>query len=386
METSSVHGVVAPGFERVADVFATTARERGGSALSIRVGGELVVDIWQGSVDSDGAKPWQANTPTAIFSCTKGLVAMLLARIVQEGKVDLDAPVARYWPEFAAAGKERITVRQLAAHRAGLAAPRIDIDRETALDWNRMVTVLAAQEPLWEPGSTYGYHALTFGWLVGEVIRRVTGISVGQYLRETLTVPLHADAWIGLPESVEPRVARLLAGDTLLNPAPGPALDPEQASWMGRAMTLGDAFPAALVLPGEGFDDPAVHRAEVPGAGGIATASALAALWSSTVVSTERTSPLDAAVVDDMTAVQSEGEPVWWIPGPYPKWGTGFMLDSQRREFLSPSSFGHDGAGGQVAFADRDAEVGFGYVTNLFEIADDERGTELVRALRRALG
>lgn len=150
---------------------------------------------------------------------------------------------------------------------------------------------------------------------------------------------------------------------------------------MGRTMTLGAAFPADLVVPGAGFDDPRVHMAEVPGAGGIGTARALATIWSATVGQTDGIRLLGDEIVTDMVRVQSEGEPVWWLPGPYPRWGAGFMIPSERRPFLSASSFGHDGAGGQVTFADRRYGVGFAYVTNLIELHSDDRGDSIVRAL-----
>lgn len=384
-----VQGSVASGYEHVADAFGRTlaAGEQNGSALNIRVDGAVVVDLWAGEADAGTHRPWTPDTPTVVFSCTKGLVAILAAQLVDEGRLDLDQRVAEIWPEFAAAGKDTITVRTLMAHRAGLASPRVDIDLETALDWTAVTEVLAAQEPLWQPGAAYGYHALTYGWLVGEVIRRVTGRSIGDHFAATIAAPLHADAWIGLPDRFADRVARLYPGANLPTPPAAGARQPtaEDARWMQRAMTLGAAFPPGLVTPNAGFDDPRVHRAEIPGAGGIATAAALATIWSATVVPTEGVRLLGDAVIDDMTRVQSEGEPVWWLPGPYPRWGTGFMLTSGARDFLSDSSFGHDGAGGQVAFADRDARVGFGYVTNRLEVANDNRGASLVQALRDVL-
>ncbi|MBW8762464.1 MAG: beta-lactamase family protein [Microbacterium sp.] len=380
---NDIQGAAAPEFEHVVEAFAATAGETGGSALSIRIEGETVVDVWHGHASSSPERPWQQTTPAVIFSGTKGLVAILAARLVEAGALDLDAPVSRYWPEFAAAGKESITVRQVMSHRAGLAALRADVDLATALDWTPMTERLAAEEPLWEPGTQYGYHALTYGWLVGEIVRRITGTPVGRFFREEIAEPLSADAWIGIPADREPAVARLTRGGSMDAPPPGgmPELDPEQARWMGRTMTLGAAFPAELVVPGAGFDDPKVHEAEIPGAGGIGTAHALATIWSSTVTRTDGHRLLGEDVVTEMTRVQSEGEPVWWLPGPYPRWGTGFMIPSERRPFLSPESFGHDGAGGQVTFADRRHRVGFAYVTNLMELHSDDRGDAIVRAL-----
>ncbi len=340
----------------------------------------------EGLAQEDPPQPWTTTTPSVVFSCTKGWLAILVGRLVQDGLLELDAPVARYWPEFAARDKGRITVRQVMSHRAGLAALTRDIDLQTALSWDAITAALADQEPIWEPGTAYGYHALTYGWLVGEVIRRVTRVSVGRTFHDEISEPLGTDAWIGVPTSMAHRVGEALSRGSLSNP---PAKLPQQrasdARWIERTVTLGHAFPADLIAPGRGFDDPEVQGAEVPGAGGIASAAALAKIWSASVVETDGVRLLDDGILDDMTAVQSEGEPVWWMPGPYPRWGAGFMLTSQRREFLTTESFGHDGAGGQVGFADRRHEVGFGFVTNLFEVADDERGTEIVRSLRRVL-
>lgn len=382
-----VHGFVAPGFENLAATFEETNRgSPGGSALAVLIGGEPVVDIWAGVADPYTSRAWAADTPTVVFSCTKGVMSLLIGQLVQSGTLKLDAAVTDYWPEFAANGKERITIRQLLAHRAGLAAPRQDIDLETALDWHAVVSTLADQKPLWEPGTAYGYHALTFGWLTGELVRRATGQTVSEYLRATVTGPLGADFWIGLPDSAAARVARLIASDTPDDAVPGGSgIDPTDAYWMERSMTLGAAFPATLVRPGEGFDDPRVQKAEIPGAGGIATANALATIWSAAVTPTRGVRLLDDSLIQDMTEAQSEGAPVWWLPGPYPRWGTGFMLTSERRKFLTSRSFGHDGAGGQVAFADPEHKVGFAYTTNVLKGQDDQRGSALVQALQAAL-
>jgi CubicO group peptidase (beta-lactamase class C family) len=381
--TTTVQGFVAPGFEELADTFEQTNRNSpGGSALSVLISGEPVVDLWAGTANPYTSSAWEADTPTVVFSCTKGIMSLLIGRLVQDGRLELDAPVSAYWPEFGANGKEAVTVRELLAHRAGLAAPQQDITLDTALDWQAVTAELAGQKPLWEPGTKYGYHALTFGWLSGELIRRVTGLTVSQYLHDAMTGPLGADFWIGVPDDVAPRVARLIASDTLGQAAPDPSLiDPADAYWMERAMTLGSAFPAALVKPGEGFDDQRVQKAEIPGAGGIATAKALATIWSAAVTTTNGTRLLDDVVARDMTSVQSEGAPVWWLPGPYPRWGTGFMLTSERRRFLTPGSFGHDGAGGQVAFASPEHELGFAYTTNVLQGQEDNRGTSLVETL-----
>lgn len=390
-----VQGIVSPGFERVADAFATTLTDPdSGGALCVRVEGAIVVDVWGGIADAVTQRPWEATTPTTIFSCTKGLVSILVAQLVSEGRLDYEERVTTYWPEFGAAGKEETLVRHLLSHRAGLSALRQDLTLDDILDWDRMVAILQDQEPLWKIGEGWGYHALTHGWLVGEVIRRITGRSVGQFLADTITTPLGAQAWIGLPEGLLGIPARLLSVET--NPTPqanshapwptvGGPVSPEfsDAEWMNRAMTMGGALAGLTSNEKPDFNDSRVQLAELPGAGGIATARALASIWSATVVPTDGVRLLTDEVIRAATVVQSEGPAVFSseVP-PNPRWAMGFMLDSERRRFLTSTSFGHDGAGGQVGFADPRHRVGFGYVTNRLEYADDTRAPSVIDAIR----
>lgn len=378
------HGTTESGFEPVAEAFTDAFRDRPtmGAALSVRVGGRRVVDLWGGVADERSARPWDADTATVVFSCTKGLMSVLVARLVQEGRIDYAAPVVRYWPEFAAAGKSGVTVAELLSHRAGLSALRQPIAFEQLLDWDYMTAALARQSPLWEPGSGYAYHAITHGWLAGELVRRVTGQLPGAYLAE-LAGPITGDAWIGLPDAEAGRVAHLQASPSQLEA--GEQLLEAPSEWTGLAMTLGGALPAALVTPDGGFNDARLRAAQVPGAGGIATADALSAIWSATVVEADGTRLLDDATLREALVPMSSGEPVFPSPGPWPRWGRGLQLESEARRYLGPSSFGHDGAGGQVAFADLDARVGFAFVTNWLEAGADDRATRIVDALRRVL-
>jgi CubicO group peptidase (beta-lactamase class C family) len=386
--TVTIHGEIAPGFEGVRDAFvaAFAGLPQMGAALSVRHRGATVVDLWGGIADARDGSPWRDDTATVIFSCSKGIMSVLAARLVQEGRLDYDAPVARYWPEFAQAGKDGVLVRHILSHRSGLSAPRVDFTTADLADWGKITDALARQEPLWQPGTGYAYHAITHGWLIGEVIRRVTGMRVGEYLARTLVAPLHADAWIGLPAAETHRVAHLRVGASLArlveqqNADPMPGID-----WNARALTLGGALPRTLVGEAEGFNDPAVRAAEIPGAGGIATARALAAIWSSTVTDTDGVRVLDDATLDRALVVQSEGEPVFPSPPPWPRWAMGFQLDAEARRYLGEASFGHDGAGGQVAFADRAAKVGFAFLTNQMEAIDDVRATRIIDALREVL-
>jgi len=384
--TIEVHGSVEPGFETVADAFASAFADRPtmGAALHVTLGGQSVIDLWAGVADERTGRPWVQETPSVVFSCTKGLMSILIARLVQDGRLDYDAPVARYWPEFARAGKASITVGQALAHQAGLSAPRENLTEDDIVDWNRMAAVMAAQEPLWPIGTGYAYHALTHGWLTGELVRRVTGKSAGTYFRELIADPLEADAWIGLPDALADRAAHLQVS------APLSALWAEESkkpapNWPYKAMTLGDALPADLVTENGGFNRQRIRAAEIPGAGGVATAKALATIWSATVVPTRGIRLIDDAVIATATRTQSEGVSVFGGDPPYSRWGYGFQLDSEARRYLGEGCFGHDGAGGQVGFADPARQIGFGFVTNWMMGPEDQRATGIISALRQVL-
>jgi CubicO group peptidase (beta-lactamase class C family) len=361
--------------------------EGSGAALSIRIEGDTVVDVWAGLADARNRRPWTRETVAVLFSATKGLLSILTARLVQEGSLDFDAHVSQYWPEFADAGKSRITVRQLLAHQAGLSAPVEELRPDDVLDWQRVVHALETQAPLWEPGEKHAYHALTFGWLAGELIHRVTGVSVGEYFRTLITDPLGVDAWIGVPREELKRIAFVTTTEKRLSEvAVQEAMRTQgEIDWLDRALTLGSAFPSNLVRGKEGFNDRRVLTAEVPGAGGVATARALATIWSATVSTTDGVRLLSDDVIADATAVQSEGEPFFGGLPPFGRWGTGFEISSPAREYLSEHSFGHNGSGGQVGFADPQYKAGFAFVTNMLETRGDERAPSIVRALRGVL-
>jgi CubicO group peptidase (beta-lactamase class C family) len=378
-------GAVRAGWEPVESAFADAfeGKPEMGAAVAVFHHGDLVVDLVGGIADRRTQQPWTDRTLSVIFSCTKGIVSLLVARLVQERRLDLDAPVIDYWPEFGAAGKRGTLVRHMLAHRAGLSAPRVDMTRDDLVDWDRAVTILAEQSPLWTPGEGWAYHAITHGWLAGELIRRVTGLSVGGYLQQLVSRPLGVDAWIGLPEEQQDRVAYMQAGPTLQELTIQQQAEQGEPGkeWLLRAMTLGGALPPDLVADG-GFNDPLIRAAEIPGAGGVATAKALAAIWSATVTSTLGTRLLDDSTLDLVLAPQVDGPPVFDVPPPWPRWGVGFQLGSPAREYLSSSSFGHDGAGGQVAFADREHGIGFAFLTNQMEAIDDQRATRIIDAVR----
>lgn len=379
----TINGSVKPGFEPLAIAFerAFKGRPAMGASLHVLVGGECVADLWGGVADARNGRAWVKDTPTTIFSCTKGLVSILAARLVQEGRLDYDAPVSRYWPEFAAAGKDGVTVGQALAHQAGLSAPRTDLSEDDIVDWDRVTAILAAQEPLWPLGTGYQYHALTHGWLAGEIIRRVTGMSVGAYFRELITAPLGVDAWIGLPDALADKPAHIQVSQPLIDLWAAEAGKPGP-NWPYKAMTLGNALPVDLVSEQGGFNKQRIRAAEIPGAGGIASAEALATIWSAAVTPTRGVRLLDTPVIAEATRTQSQGVAVFGGDPPYSRWGYGFQLDSEARRYLADGCFGHDGAGGQVGFADPARQIGFGFVTNWMMGPEDERATGIISALR----
>ena len=378
-----IGGFADAGYGAVADAFtrAFDGRDGMGAALSIHVDGRNVVDLWGGQATAVAS--WEESTASVIFSCTKGLLAILVAQCVEQGRIDFDDLVADHWPEYARHGKEGTRVRHLLAHRAGVPAFRGALVPADLLDFDRVVAAIEDEEPFWRPGTAYSYHPITYGWLVGEVLRRATGLPIDQLFQQAIAGPLGVDAWIGIPDEVNGRVADMSVGQTLAE-LTRLIVDDQENPWPARAMTLGGALPPALVGAGTGFNDSAIRRAIVPGAGGIATARALSAIWSATATETAGHRLIGDAVRVSATRVQSAGEPLFGAPAPWPAWGMGFQLDSDARRYLTPQGFGHDGAGGQVAFADPEAKVGFAFLTNLMEAGDD-RATAIVDALRETL-
>jgi CubicO group peptidase (beta-lactamase class C family) len=304
--------------------------------------------------------------------------------LVDQKRLDLDAPVARYWPEFAEAGKASIPVRMLLNHRAGLPVVDAPLSRDQVLAVQPVVEALARQAPVWPPGSRHGYHALTYGWLVGELVRRVTGQSIGAFFRDAVAGPLGLDFWIGLPAEVEPRVARLIPA-----PPPDPALAAQMAalfgpdSLAGRALSLNGALASP---PGEVvFNLPEVHRSEIPAANGITTARSLARMYAACVGTVKGTRLFGKRTLDKALVIQSDAPDA--VLGLRTTFGLGFMRTGPEIQMLGPNSFGHAGAGGSLGFGDFDAGVGFGYVMNRMGsgLLIDPRAARLIGAVRDCL-
>ena len=383
MIQAPVGGSVEAGFEPVQEAFAANFEHHGevGAACCIYVHGRRVVDLWGGVTTPGGTEPYTADTLLMVLSVSKGIVAIAAHMLAQEGRLDFDAPVVEYWPEFAAEGKEKIPVRWLFSHRAGL--PAIDLPKLTAEDvyaWTPVVDALAAQRPWWEPGTAHGYHAGTYGWLAGEVIQRIAGMSVGRFIAERIARPLQAEFFIGLPDGLDSRVAPILA------PLPAPPGTPPDAV----AVRLADPTTLAhkaFSNPGllGAINEPRFRAAEVPAANGIGTARALAAIYSACIGQVDGVRLLDARTLDHATRTQSHGEDL--VMGYETHYGTGFQLPFPFRPMAGQGSFGHYGMGGSVAFAHPAHGYSFAYTMNqmLPSARVDPRPAALVQALTRCL-
>jgi CubicO group peptidase (beta-lactamase class C family) len=379
--------IIEPKYQEIADLF-FAQQERyplGGSSLAIFKDGAPVVNIWQGEAET--GRPWTQDTTSVVFSCSKGLTSILAHRLVQEGKLDLEQKVSYYWPEFAQAGKQNIPVKWILQHKAGLSATRRDLTIDEITDGHTLEEELAAQEPLWEPGTAHGYHALTFGTLVGKLINNITGKTAGRYFAELIADPLGVDAWIGLPKDKFANLAPLISDGNRVAVNAEPNTD---LYWQSKAMTFGGALNHLVESDETGFNNPKLIAAELPAAGGVSNAYSLAKIYSAAVTEMNGVRLLDdetlrAAVVPQSTGpLKFESQDGTWFPA----WGNGFMVDVPGlKDLLGPSSFGHDGLGGQNAFGDFEHRVGFAYTSNyLLSGADDQwRQQVLIRKLKEIL-
>ena len=356
-----IHGTVDPQFAACLDAFRDNFRDGGelGAACAVYSDGELVVDLWGGSADSKSKAVWEPDTAVPVFSVTKGIAALCILSQVSAGAIDLDRPLAHYWPEFAAHGKGDISVRRALAHQAGVPLLSGKITLEDLADTAAMAARLANEPPLFEPGSTHAYHAVTIGWITSELMRRVTGQTVGSWFRSTLAEPLDLNIQIGRGADASPAVAVMEVPAEYDTPELDPDLIP------ARAITLNGMFPASLSGLVAGLNDPAMQRVELAGANGVADARSLARLYSKAIGGGGEAPLLSDATRRDACEVVSAGTPLGQeFPGP--TWGAGLMLPWAVQPMLGEGSFGHDGAGGSLAFAHAPSGVSFAYVRNRF--------------------
>ncbi len=380
----SITGLCEPNFAAVQQAFTENFRQFGdiGGAVAIYHDRKPVVDLWGGYADSTQAQLWQQDTIVNVWSVTKAIVALCALRLVDRGELALDAPVAHYWPEFAQAGKATLPVRYLLTHQAGLAAITEPLPTEALFDWARMTQALAKQHPWWEPGTAHGYHAATFGWLVGEVIRRVSHKPVGRFLQDEIACPLGIDFLIGFGPEADTRVATVFEQDA-----------PEQ-----KTAETGDTVDPEFLLAKVNnppvddfaiFNSRAWRAAEIPAANGTTNARALARLYGALACggAIDGVQVLSNELLKAATAVSSAGtDRVFRFHSCI---GLGFGLN-RPAGFMGPNAaaFGHPGYGGSIGFADPMSGIGFGFVTNTIPAGatQDQRAANLIRALYQSLG
>lgn len=394
LPSGTLAGECAPQFHAIAEEFERNFRERNevGASVCVRVDGETVVDLWGGVASQEDQTPWARDTISIVFSCTKAATALCAHMLASRGQLDVDAPVAKYWPEFAAAGKQRATVKMMLDHSVGVPAIREKVKPGGVADWDYMCDLLAGQEPFWKPGIRNGYHMLSFGWTVGEIVRRVSGKSLGTFFREEVAEPLGIEFWIGMPEEHEARVAPMIP------------FAPTDASEIGEfamaMMSEPEGIPALSLLNLGGFDPNLreYHAAEIGGGGGISNARGLAGMYAPLACG-GRLGEVELVSADVLarmgeTSTSTHEDATLLIPT---RFALGFMksMDNRSRAhgdrdsaLLGASAFGHAGAGGSMGFADPEARMSFGYSMNRMGngIMINERGQSLVDAAYRALG
>jgi CubicO group peptidase (beta-lactamase class C family) len=399
---ATVEGVVSSGFEAVADAFLENFRSRDelGASACVMVEGETMLDLWGGHADAKKTKPWRRDTVSIVYSCTKGATALCAHVLASQGRLDIEAPVIELWPEFGRNGKQRVTGRMMLDHSAGVPVWREKMAAGGLYEWDYAVDLLAQQEPFWEPGVRNGYHGITFGFTVGELVRRASGMSLGAFFQEAIARPLGLDFWIGLPEEIEPRVAPMIG---FAHPSGMPF-----TPFLHDMLNVPSSLPY-LFFRNEGgwsgkVNSRESHAAEIGAANGVTNARGLAGMYA----------PLacggalgDVRLVDDVTlkrmgevSMATHHDATLYIPT---RFALGFMksMDNRRRSsgaavtgepidsaILGSAAFGHVGAGGSIGFADPACGLSFGYSMNRMgpPLLLNPRGQALVDATYKALG
>lgn len=388
----AIDGVVKPGFEDVRAAFEENFSARGevGAACAAVVDNELVVDLWGGLADPKADRLWQRDTVVNVFSTTKGMASMAVLHAASRGLFRLDDRVAEHWPEFAASGKEHVTIRQLLAHQAGLCAIDQKLDAAALADPGRIAKALADQAPAWEPGTRHGYHGISLGWYESELIRRTDPAqrTIGRYFNDEIAKPLDLDFWIGLPDTVaEARIAPVL-GDwyrvrMLGNTSKLPRdfvkgfLNPRSLT----SRTFGN--PAMLGKPAR-YNEPAMRRLELPASNGHGTARAIATAYGDLAAGGEQLG-IGSEILSEVEAAATDptGGRLDAVLHTDTRFSLGYLKPWEGFEFGTPSAFGTPGAGGSFGFADPERRLGFAYVMNRmdFHLLDDPRE----RVLREAV-
>ncbi|MCV7029781.1 serine hydrolase domain-containing protein [Mycobacterium sherrisii] len=385
---ATINGSCAPDFIGVRDAFERNfaLQLEHGAAVAVWVDGNLVVNLWGGWADEAATRPWQQDTLTTVLSGTKGLSATCMHQLVDRGDVDLHAPIARYWPEFGHAGKEHITLAMVMSHRSGVIGPRAPMTWEQVCDWDYVCEQLVSAEPWWEPGTAQGYHMTTFGFIVGEVFRRVTGRTIGQYLRTEIAQPLGADVHIGLLPADQLRCAERVNKPhmrDLLTHVPASPRSLADHPKAGLAVAMGWAPDDEV----SSYDLDRWRALEFPGTNGQVSALGLATFYNALA----QGKLLSRQHMDVIRECQG-GHETDLVLGPRVAdhgWGLGYMLNRRCVNGPNPRIFGHGGLGGSFGFVDLEHRIGYAYVANRFDATKanaDPRSLALSNEVYATLG
>ncbi|CDP88994.1 MULTISPECIES: serine hydrolase domain-containing protein [Mycolicibacterium] len=388
--TTVIAGTCAPEFTRVRDAFEDNFAHRRevGAAVAVWVEGDLVVNLWGGSADAAGTRPWQQDTLASVYSGSKGLASTCIHLLADRGEIDLDAPVARYWPEFGQAGKQDITIAMVLGHRSGVIGPREPMEWQQVTDWDTVCARIAAATPWWPPGSAQGYQVVTFGFILGEIVRRVTGRTIGHYLRTEVAEPLGADVHIGLPawqhhrcaEMVNKPSVRSLLADNQVDRPPASLDEHPMAGWAVSMDFVPDDELGVQALD-------AWRAAEFP-----STNAHVSALGMATFYNALAQEKLLTREHMERCRVSQGGFDVDVVLGARVAdhgWGLGYMLNQRGVAGPNTGIFGHGGSGGSFAFVDLEHRIGYAYVMNYFDATKcnaDPRTVALSNEVYSALG
>jgi CubicO group peptidase (beta-lactamase class C family) len=399
----NVQGMCDPDWTGVFDAFVQNFAERGelGASLCVTLEGKTKIDVWGGWADVTHTKAWERDTVSIVFSATKGATALCANMLIDEGLLDLHAPVSRYWPEFAKNGKENATVAMILNHSVGVPGFREPLKDGAFADWDYMIHRLEEEPPFWEPGVRNGYHLLNIGWLAGELVRRVSGKSLGTFFKERVADRLGIDFWIGLPEHLEPRVSHIVPykpvdGEEIITDFHYGLLNNPTSDASKALLNTGNYSPAIFV-EAEGCyapDTRRAHAAEIGGAGGITNARGLAGMYKPLANGGEGLISADHIIRMSQVSMCATIDPILLMPT---RFALGFMksMDNRHRRLgdiesviMSDPAFGHVGAGGSLGFADPQCHLSFGYTMNRMGpgILLVDRGQSLVDAVYRQLG
>ena len=360
---TEIHGHADDGFGAVADAFRENFASRGelGAGFSLYVDGRQRVDLWAGVANNRTGREWDEHTLALVFSTTKGATAICIAMLVDQGRLSYDDAVADHWPEFAAAGKADITVGQLMSHQAGLIGVDDPLTFDEIMQVTPVIESLQGQTPMWPPGTAHGYHAITYGWLAGELLARIDGRRIGRFVADEVAEPLDLEFWIGLPEAEEERVARL-------RNAPLPT-DQDELDALMQVVGRGTYGYRALSLDGRismagdnDFNSRAVHATEMPGANGITNARSLARMYAATIGEVDGVRLFGHDTMNAARTQRANGPDLTLVKNS--RFGAGFWLHDAGTPMIQDGSFGHPGAGGSLGYANPELGVGYGYVMN----------------------